>query len=173
VVLGRASQTRAVWDDAAVRPRCRSWYPVRSNLGAEDRPEPDPLRPDQHFARSPEGDRRAGDRVGRQTHCDGTRAVGCFWSSALGWPLVWERDQETAIQSPRGGTKVYVERTTIGATWFETPVKRGLCAWSPSIHWLICTGRDHRSSRLDTDSAASCITFVYHGGVCAGVHSVK
>jgi hypothetical protein len=25
---------------------------------------------------------------------------------ALGWPLVWDHDQETAIQSPQGGTKV-------------------------------------------------------------------
>ncbi|HSK92195.1 MAG TPA: VOC family protein [Euzebyales bacterium] len=38
--------------------------------------------------------------------CDGTREVGLFWSEALGWPLVWDQDQETAIQSPRGGTKV-------------------------------------------------------------------
>ncbi|MEV0227814.1 VOC family protein [Streptomyces sp. NPDC050704] len=38
--------------------------------------------------------------------CDGTREVGLFWSAALGWPLVWDQDQETAIQSPQGGTKV-------------------------------------------------------------------
>jgi hypothetical protein len=38
--------------------------------------------------------------------CDGTRAVGLFWSEALGWPLVWDQDEETAIQSPLGGTKV-------------------------------------------------------------------
>ena len=38
--------------------------------------------------------------------CDGTRDVGLFWSGALGWPLVWDRDGETAIQSPEGGTKV-------------------------------------------------------------------
>jgi Glyoxalase-like domain len=38
--------------------------------------------------------------------CDGSREVGLFWSGALGWPLVWDQDQETAIQSPRGGTKV-------------------------------------------------------------------
>jgi Glyoxalase-like domain len=38
--------------------------------------------------------------------CDGTREVGLFWSEALGWPLVWDQDQETAIQSPYGGTKV-------------------------------------------------------------------
>jgi predicted enzyme related to lactoylglutathione lyase len=38
--------------------------------------------------------------------CRGTRAVGLFWSEALGWPLVWDRDEETAVQSPDGGTKV-------------------------------------------------------------------
>ncbi len=38
--------------------------------------------------------------------CDGSRAVGVFWSEALGWPLVWDEDEETAIQSPAGGTKV-------------------------------------------------------------------
>jgi hypothetical protein len=38
--------------------------------------------------------------------CDGTREVGLFWSEALGWPLEWDQDEETAIQSPRGGTKV-------------------------------------------------------------------
>ncbi|MFJ4471720.1 VOC family protein [Streptomyces sp. NPDC089424] len=38
--------------------------------------------------------------------CDGSQAVGCFWSEALGWPLVWDQDEETAIQSPNGGTKL-------------------------------------------------------------------
>jgi catechol 2,3-dioxygenase-like lactoylglutathione lyase family enzyme len=38
--------------------------------------------------------------------CDGSQEVGYFWSEALGWPLVWDQDQETAIQSPRGGTKI-------------------------------------------------------------------
>jgi predicted enzyme related to lactoylglutathione lyase len=38
--------------------------------------------------------------------CDGTRDVGVFWSAALGWPLVWDQDEETAVQSPAGGTKV-------------------------------------------------------------------
>src|SRR6185436_7827189 len=38
--------------------------------------------------------------------CDGTRKVGYFWSEALGWPLVWDRDEETAIRSPLGGPKV-------------------------------------------------------------------
>ncbi|MGZ4434626.1 MAG: VOC family protein, partial [Trebonia sp.] len=38
--------------------------------------------------------------------CDGSREVGYFWSEALGWPLVWDQDQETAIQAPGGGTKI-------------------------------------------------------------------
>ncbi|WP_329303576.1 VOC family protein [Streptomyces sp. NBC_00659] len=45
--------------------------------------------------------------------CDGTQEVGYFWSKALGWPLVWDQDQETAIQSPNGGTKI---------TWGGPPV---------------------------------------------------
>ena len=38
--------------------------------------------------------------------CDGSREVGLFWSQALGWPLVWDQGEETAVQSPLGGTKV-------------------------------------------------------------------
>lgn len=38
--------------------------------------------------------------------CDGTRDVGLFWHEALGWPLVWDENEETAVQSPDGGTKV-------------------------------------------------------------------
>jgi predicted enzyme related to lactoylglutathione lyase len=45
--------------------------------------------------------------------CDGSQEVGYFWSEALGWPLVWDRDQETAIRSPHGGPKI---------TWGGPPV---------------------------------------------------
>ncbi|MDG9721477.1 VOC family protein [Streptomyces sp. DH41] len=45
--------------------------------------------------------------------CDGSQAVGYFWSQALGWPLVWDQDQETAIRSPLGGPKL---------TWGGPPV---------------------------------------------------
>lgn len=38
--------------------------------------------------------------------CDGPRAVGVFWHEVLQWPLVWDQGQETAIESPAGGTKV-------------------------------------------------------------------
>ena len=45
---------------------------------------------------------------------DGSQQVGYFWSEALGWPLVWDQDQETAIRSPHGGPKV---------TWGGPPVR--------------------------------------------------
>ena len=38
--------------------------------------------------------------------CDGSQETGYFWSKVLGWPLVWDQDQETAIRSPRGGPKI-------------------------------------------------------------------
>jgi Glyoxalase-like domain len=40
-------------------------------------------------------------RLGSIT-CDGSPAVGYFWSAALGWPLVWDQDEETAIRAPDG-----------------------------------------------------------------------
>jgi predicted enzyme related to lactoylglutathione lyase len=46
--------------------------------------------------------------------CDGSQQVGYFWSEVLGWPLVWDQDQETAIRSPRGGPKI---------TWGGPPVR--------------------------------------------------
>ncbi|MFD5514757.1 VOC family protein [Streptomyces sp. NPDC127066] len=55
----------------------------------------------------------AGTGVVGALACDGTQEVGYFWSKALGWPLVWDQDQETAIQSPNGGTKI---------TWGGPPV---------------------------------------------------
>jgi hypothetical protein len=38
--------------------------------------------------------------------CDGSPQVGYFWSEALGWPLVWDQDQETSVRSPLGGPKI-------------------------------------------------------------------
>ena len=40
-------------------------------------------------------------RLGSIT-CDGSREVGYFWSKALGWPLVWDQDEETAIRAADG-----------------------------------------------------------------------
>jgi hypothetical protein len=40
-------------------------------------------------------------------NCDGTRALGQLFSEALGWPLVWDQDEETAIRAPDGtGPKI-------------------------------------------------------------------
>lgn len=52
-------------------------------------------------------------RLGSIT-CDGTRAVGYFWSEALGWPLVWDQDDETAIRAP--------DRTGPMITWGGGPL---------------------------------------------------
>jgi len=52
-------------------------------------------------------------RLGSIT-CDGTREVGLFWSAALGWPLVWDQDEETAIRAP--------DRTGPMITWGGPPV---------------------------------------------------
>jgi predicted enzyme related to lactoylglutathione lyase len=41
-----------------------------------------------------------------EVSCEGSRNVGYFWSEALGWPLVWDQNQETAIRSPDGGPKI-------------------------------------------------------------------
>ena len=54
--------------------------------------------------------------------CDGSHAVGLFWRDALGWPLVWDEGEETAIQSPRGGPKI---------SWGGPPLlpKNGATRW--------------------------------------------
>jgi hypothetical protein len=40
-------------------------------------------------------------------NCDGTKELGYFFSALLEWPLVWDQDEETAIQSPTGdGPKI-------------------------------------------------------------------
>ena len=40
-------------------------------------------------------------RLGSIT-CDGSPTAGYFWSRVLGWPLVWDQDDETAIRAPDG-----------------------------------------------------------------------
>ena len=49
--------------------------------------------------------------------CDGTRDVGLFWRDALGWPLVWDHNEQTAVQSPFGGTKISWD------SWGGSPVE--------------------------------------------------
>ena len=48
----------------------------------------------------------AGTGLLGEVTCDGTRKVGMFWRDALAWTLVWDEGDQTAIQSPRGGTKI-------------------------------------------------------------------
>lgn len=43
-------------------------------------------------------------RIGA-VNCDGTHGLGVFWSRVLDWPLVWDQGEESAIQSPDGGSK--------------------------------------------------------------------
>lgn len=50
--------------------------------------------------------------------CDGSRKVGLFWRDALGWPLVWDHEEQTAVQSPFGGTKISWD------SWDGSPVER-------------------------------------------------
>lgn len=83
--------------------------------------------------------------------CDGTREVGLFWSEALGWPLVWDQHQETAIQSPQGGTKVawggppVAPRMVRNRQRFElTPAEGGHAA---EVDRLVSLG----ATRLETD----------------------
>ena len=53
--------------------------------------------------------------------CDGSQEVGYFWSQALGWPLVWDQDQETAIRSPHGGPKITLGRSATDAEDRQEP----------------------------------------------------
>ncbi|TQS40975.1 VOC family protein [Cryptosporangium phraense] len=80
--------------------------------------------------------------------CDGSRQVGEFWSAALGWPLVWDQGEETAIQSPQGGPKIswggppLMPRTGPDRIWFELS--------SADVGWLLSLGatRVEGSDRL-------------------------
>ncbi len=56
------------------------------------------IEPDNNFL--------AGTGYLGEVACDGSRDVGLFWRDALDWLLVWDENQETAVQSPLGGTKV-------------------------------------------------------------------
>ena len=76
-------------------------------------------------------------------NCDGSRAVGHFWSRALEWPLVWDQDEETAIQAPTGGSKI---------TWSGPPLCHVVagtgCAWTcPSPLTATCRQRSAGSRR--------------------------
>ncbi|MEV2248307.1 VOC family protein [Streptomyces sp. NPDC049970] len=77
--------------------------------------------------------------------CDGTREVGHFWSGALRWPLVWDQDQETAIQSPDGGTKItwggppVAAKTGTNRLHFELALPAG-ADWEAEVDRLVSLG---------------------------------
>lgn len=86
--------------------------------------------------------------------CGGTRDVGLFWHAALGWPLVWDRGEQTAIQSPLGGTKISWD------AWDESPAESGnsgnrqrfdLVSLDPirETERLICLGATHVAHMSD------------------------
>jgi hypothetical protein len=63
------------------------------------------IEPDNNFL--------AGTGYLGEVTCDGTPAVGLFWRDALGWPLVWDQGEQTAVQSPLGGTKLSWDSWTV------------------------------------------------------------
>jgi catechol 2,3-dioxygenase-like lactoylglutathione lyase family enzyme len=103
---------------------------------------------------APGNDYLAGTGYLGEVTCDGTRAVGLFWRDALGWPLVWDENEQTAIQSPLGGTKIAWD------SWGESPAepKNGMnrqrfdlvCA-DPTreAERLISLGATHRAHQSD------------------------
>lgn len=80
----------------------------------------------------------AGCGVVGELACDGSRDVGLFWSEALGWPLVWDRDGETAVQSPEGGTKI---------SWGGPPVAPHVASTRQRL--ALVTTRDERGAEVD------------------------
>ena len=54
-------------------------------------------------------------------NCDGTQAVGYFWSKAFGWPLVWDQDEETAIRTPDGRSPDHLEWSAAHAEGRQEP----------------------------------------------------
>ncbi|MFI6235404.1 VOC family protein [Micromonospora sp. NPDC050784] len=88
--------------------------------------------------------------------CDGSQAVGYFWSQALGWPLVWDQDEETAIQSPHGGTKISWGGPPLMPNGGRDRVRFDLAPpvdvdWQVEVDRLLSLG----ATRVDTDQAGA------------------
>ncbi len=73
--------------------------------------------------------------------CEGTSAVGRFRGNALGWPLVWEEGDQTAIQSPLGGTKISWDSWDAGPR--ERTIRRSRQRFD-----LVCTDPTADAERL-------------------------
>jgi hypothetical protein len=91
-------------------------------------------------------------------NCDGTRAFGCFFSEALRWPLVWDQDEETAIQAPDGtGPKI---------TWSGPPFMPKLTR--ERFHFHIAPKPDSSAVVALDDLVALGATRLDTGATCAG-----
>ena len=75
--------------------------------------------------------------------CDGTQQVGYFWSAALGWPLVWDQDEETAIRSPHGGPKVTWGGPPLAPRTGSDRVRFDLRATDGEVDRLLALGATH------------------------------
>lgn len=86
---------------------------------------------------------------------DGTAQLGYFWSAALGWPLVWDQDEETAIQAPDGGPKItwggppLMPRTHKDRLYFDiAPPASG--DWNAEVDRLVSLGATRLESHTET-----------------------
>lgn len=73
--------------------------------------------------------------------CDGGRAAGLFWHGALGWPIVWDIDEQLVIQSPAGGTKLAWD------VW-ERPAVHPIASRSPQGFDVLASDLDGGVERL-------------------------
>ena len=111
------------------------------------------------------------ERLGSIT-CDGTPAVGYFWSEALGWPLVWDQDEETAIRAPGGGpfitwgppvvpklakNRLYLDIAPLGPSGLQEEVERLVAlgaaridAWHGDLDWVLMADPDGNELRVTT-----------------------
>lgn len=83
--------------------------------------------------------------------CDGTRNVGLFWRDALDWPLVWDENEETAIQSPLGGTKVSWGGPPVRPIHGRNRQRFDLATTDPTreVERLLSLGATHRADLLN------------------------
>jgi hypothetical protein len=80
--------------------------------------------------------------------CEGGPATGAFWSEALGWPLVWEEGDQTAIQSAEGGTKIAWDVSPDTVTMAPTAQRFDLVAGDPAeADRLVALGAHRRGER--------------------------
>jgi hypothetical protein len=88
--------------------------------------------------------------------CEGTRDVGLFWRDALGWPLVWDHDEETAVQSPRGGTKLSWGGEPVRSKHGRNRQRFDLAAADPAaeVQRLVTLGATHLGDRDGVDELA-------------------